>query len=154
MPNEVRVSHSGQFAPRAELVLVRPRRYNGGMAKYEYIDTPIMKRARRLFRERIEPEVGDELNGQWVVIDANSGEYEMGDDPEEAVSALKARIPDYERVFYRDGEFIPGHLGGYARVLWESMPQESKDSVPHDGSLNLDHYLYGYPKRDKYPWEE
>ena len=124
------------------------------MARHEYIETPIMKRAKRLFRERIEPQLGDALNGQWVVMDANTGEFEMSDDPVEAMDAMEARVPDYERVFYRDGEFIPGHLGGLGRVLWESMPKESQDSVPHDGSLNLDHYLYGYPKREKYFWEE
>ncbi len=113
-----------------------------------------MKRAKRLFRERIEHEVVDELNGQWVVIDANSGEYEVNEDPVVAMDAMRERIPDYERVFYRDGEFIPGHLGGLGRVLWSTLTQEERDSVPHDGSLNLDHYLYGYPKRDKYPWQE
>ena len=124
------------------------------MAKHEYIETPIMKRAKRLFRERIEPQLGDAPNGQWIVMDANTGEFEMSSDVIDAVNAMRERLPDCERVFVHDGEFIPGHLGGYARVLWENMPQESKDSFPHDGSLNLDHYLYGEPKRGKYPWEE
>ncbi len=113
-----------------------------------------MKRAKRLFRERIEHEVADEINGQWVVIDANSGEYEVSEDVVDAIEMLESRVVNCDSVYVHNGEFIPGHLGGYARVLWESMPQEAKDSVPHDASLNLDHYLYGYPKRDKSPWEE
>lgn len=41
------------------------------------------------------------------------------------------------------------------RTIWEvaqdinaKLPQDTWDSVPTDGSINLDHYLYGAPKRE------
>jgi hypothetical protein len=30
--------------------------------------------------------------------------------------------------------------------LAESIPQEELDKIPHDGSINYRHYLYGHPK--------
>ena len=110
--------------------------------------------AEKMYHERIKDELGDSLNGQWVVIDVNTGEYEVDEDGYLALEALEARLPDADHVFVRDGEFLPGHLGGLAKVLWSNIPQEEKDAMPHDGSLNYKHYLYGFPKRDKYPWEE
>ena len=113
-----------------------------------------MERAEEMYRERIQDELGEALNGQWLVIDVNSGEYELDEDGYVALEALEARLTNVDHVFFRDGEFVPGHLAGLAKVLWSNIPQEEKDAMPHDGSLNYKHYLYGFPKRDKYPWEE
>ena len=110
--------------------------------------------AEKMYHERIKDELGDSLNGQWVVIDVNTGEYEVDEDGYVALEALEARLPDADHVFVRDGEFVSGDLGGLAIVLWSNIPQEEKDAMPHDGSLNYKHYLYGFPKRDKYPWQE
>lgn len=40
------------------------------------------------------------------------------------------------------------------KTIWEvaqdinaKLPQDTWDAVPTDGSINLDHYLYGAPKR-------
>ena len=48
---------------------------------------------------------------------------------------------------------------GYAnrdRPIWEvlaelahGIPEEELEKIPHDGSVNHDHYLYGVPKRVK-----
>ena len=124
------------------------------MTEYTKREAEIIGRAKRMYRERIVPELGDALNGQWIVMDANTGDYEIDEDVVVAVESMRKRMPDCERVFVHDGEFIPGHLGGLGQVLWQTLSKESQDSVPHDGSLNLDHYLYGYPKRDKYPWKD
>ena len=42
------------------------------------------------------------------------------------------------------------------RPIWEiveevnaSLPTDTWDNVPADGSINLDHYLYGAPKRQQ-----
>ena len=113
-----------------------------------------MERAEKMYRERIQDELGETLNGQWLVIDVNSGEYEFDEDGYVALEALEARLTNVDHVFFRDGEFVQGDLGGLAKVLWSNIPQEEKDAMPHDGSLNYKHYLYGFPKRDKYPWEE
>jgi hypothetical protein len=41
------------------------------------------------------------------------------------------------------------------RPIWElildrahKIPEEEMDRVPHDGSVNHDHYLYGAPKKE------
>lgn len=45
---------------------------------------------------------------------------------------------------------LPPHrltLWDSVRDLVESVPPEERSEVPTDGSLNVDHYLYGAPKR-------
>ena len=41
------------------------------------------------------------------------------------------------------------------RPIWElilerahKVPEEELDRIPHDGSVNHDHYLYGAPKKE------
>ena len=113
-----------------------------------------VQRAKTIYHDRIKHELGDDLDGQWIVINTSTGEYAADEDFMRAWYAMKHHVAETDRVFVHDGEFLPGHLGGFARALWTSMPQEDQDSVPHDGSLNYKHYLYGFPKQDKYYWEE
>ena len=110
--------------------------------------------AEKMYHERIKDELDDALNGQWVVIDVNTGEYEVDEDGWEALDTLKSRLTEVNHVFVRDGEFLAGDTLGLVKVLWSNVPQEEIDAMPHDGSLNYKHYLYGFPKRNKYPWEE
>ena len=124
------------------------------MPEVEFKITDSIKRAQRFYQDEIKTKLGEDANGQWIVIDANSGEFEMNYDVAIAARALQKRIPDLDRVFVRDGEFLPGHIGGFARALGLSMTQEDLKSMPPQGSLNYKHYLYGFPKQDKYPWEE
>ena len=112
------------------------------------------ERAERMYHDRIKHELGEPMNGQWVVIDADSGDYEAADDLIEALDALEARVPNPDKVFVRDGEFTEGDLAGFGKVLYQSSPQDEQDAIPHDLSLNIDHYLYGLSKRQKYPWQE
>ncbi len=112
------------------------------------------ERAERFYHDRIKGELGESVNDKRVVIDAESGDYETADDVIEALDALEARAPNRDKVFVRDGEFTEGDFAGLGKVLYESLPQDEKDVVPHDLSLNIDHYLYGLPKRQKYPWQE
>ena len=124
------------------------------MTEIKFKITPSVKRAQRFYHEEIMPKLDNDSNGQWIVIDANSGEFEMDYDVTHALRSLERRVPDLDRVFVRNGEFLPGHLGGYARALALSISQEALDSMPPQGSLNYKHYLYGFPKREKYPWQE
>jgi len=50
-------------------------------------------------------------------------------------------------------EFVE-NLGPPRRTLWEiwkehlkDIPEEELDKIPTDASVNLDHYLYGAPKK-------
>jgi hypothetical protein len=48
----------------------------------------------------------------------------------------------------------PNGAGGDRRSIWEvvneinaGLPADTWENVPTDGSINLDHYLYGAPKQ-------
>ena len=50
----------------------------------------------------------------------------------------------------------PNGTGVDRRSIWEiieeingDLPKDTRDDVPADGSINLDHYLYGAPKQDR-----
>ncbi len=50
--------------------------------------------------------------------------------------------------------FEPNGTGADRRPIWDvvdeinaELPADTWDSVPTDGSINLDHYLYGAPKQ-------
>ena len=34
-----------------------------------------------------------------------------------------------------------------AEKFWRAIPESERDNIPHDGSINYKHYLYGHPKR-------
>jgi hypothetical protein len=53
-----------------------------------------------------------------------------------------------------DASVEPNGVGVDRRAIWElveeinkGLPEDTWDNVPTDGSINLDHYLYGAPKR-------
>ncbi len=53
-----------------------------------------------------------------------------------------------------DASAEPNGTGLNRRPIWEvvdeinaGLPADTWDSVPSDGSINLDHYLYGAPKQ-------
>jgi hypothetical protein len=53
-----------------------------------------------------------------------------------------------------DASDEPNGTGLNRRSIWKivqevnaGLPADTRDSVPTDGSINLDHYLYGAPKR-------
>jgi excisionase family DNA binding protein len=66
-------------------------------------------------------------------------------------------ILEADRVAESEGTGIdePSETTGEAllRILDEvtrDVPDEEWDSVPHDGAVNHDHYLYGLPKRKEF----
>ena len=65
---------------------------------------------RALFREEIEPKVEATQKGKFVVIDVNSGDYEIADDDLTATLRLTSRRPDAitwaERIGYPAQYFI------------------------------------------------
>lgn len=53
-----------------------------------------------------------------------------------------------------DASDVPNGTSLNRRSIWEivqevnaGLPADTWDSVPTDGSINLDHYLYGAPKQ-------
>ncbi|HET6383709.1 MAG TPA: hypothetical protein VFJ58_09980 [Armatimonadota bacterium] len=68
---------------------------------------------------------------------------------------IKARVPDFEgkrlRVTVRVAEDPAGEalspLDAALVDIWSNVPDESWDQFPADFGDNLDHYLYGTPRR-------
>jgi len=34
------------------------------------------------------------------------------------------------------------------REIWGDLPEEARAKLPHDGASQVDHYVYGLPKRE------
>ncbi len=66
-------------------------------------------------------------------------EQEMGNQPEDAVRAV-GPASDASRRSDRTLEEILEHFS-------RNIPDEEWDKLPSDLSFNLDHYIYGTPKR-------
>ena len=52
------------------------------------------RRGLEFYNERIKPLLSDADDGRFLAIDANTGEYEIGDSEWEVVEDLKAQLPD------------------------------------------------------------
>ncbi len=76
--------------------------------------------------------------------------------PEEDVTALSARAQaqgvsaeQYARqVLKRDiQQALP--IAARIREIWSDMPEDARAKLPADGASQIDHYVYGLPKRDQ-----
>jgi hypothetical protein len=56
-----------------------------------------------IFRTRIQPKLGPEFDGKFVVIDVDTGEYEIDDKEYPAFAKLDARFPDSDKFLARAG---------------------------------------------------
>ena len=80
---------------------------------------------------------------------------------EQLIDKVRALSPDKQQEALRildalaDGsDSEPNGTGLDRRPVWElaeeinaGLPADTWDNVPTDGSINLDHYLYGAPKQ-------
>lgn len=76
--------------------------------------------------------------------------------PEEDATALSARAQaqgvsaeQYARqVLKRDiQQALP--IAARIREIWSDMPEDARTKLPADGASQIDHYVYGLPKRDQ-----
>ena len=76
--------------------------------------------------------------------------------PEEDATALSARAQaqgvsaeQYARqVLKRDiQQALP--IAARIREIWSDMPEDARAKLPADGASQIDHYVYGLPKRDQ-----
>lgn len=42
-----------------------------------------------------------------------------------------------------------GPVSEMIREIWADMPEEVRAKLPNDGASQVDHYVYGLPKRDQ-----
>ncbi len=76
-----------------------------------------------------------------------------GTAPERLVKDAVLRLLEGEA---HHGSHAPAEPNGDTRPIWEVMldnlkdvPPEEFTSLPRDGAGQVDHYLYGHPKRDQ-----
>ncbi len=78
--------------------------------------------------------------------------------PDEDVAALAAKAQAHgvsaeqyaQLVLKRDlGEQTGRRFSAKIRELWRDMPPEVRAKLPTDGASQVDHYVYGLPKRDQ-----
>lgn len=76
---------------------------------------------------------------------------------EQLIDKVRALPPSKQLAALRLLDTLTGvEPEGSRRPIWEiveevnaSLPPDTWDNVPADGSINLDHYLYGAPKRQQ-----
>ena len=81
------------------------------------IRSEIGKRARELYDTSIRPKVEPGNVGRYIVIDANSGDYEVGDDYIVLTDTMSARHADSALYTLRIGYPVVGRIGGRARPV-------------------------------------
>ena len=83
------------------------------MAKPNLSDAEICARGETIYRERIRPTLTDSDIGKFVIIDINSGDYEIDDDDITGDLLLTQRRPDAFCYGRRVGYTAAYFLGGY-----------------------------------------
>ena len=80
--------------------------------------------------------------------------------PEDRATALRTKAleqgvsaEEYARqVLEQNLEFgsarSPQPISELMREIWGDMPEDVRATLPRDGASQIDHYLYGLPKRD------
>ena len=69
--------------------------------------------AETLYRERIRPTLTNADIGRFVIVDINSGDYEIDDDDVAAADRLHERLPDAFGYIMRVGYSAAYFFGGY-----------------------------------------
>ena len=89
------------------------------MSTNKYTIDEICDRAKEIYREEIKHLVEPQENGKFIVIDIESGDYEVDEDAIAADERLNARRPDavgfLARVGYR-AAYRMGFRGTYGRL--------------------------------------
>jgi hypothetical protein len=73
------------------------------MLQTKYTKEEIARRGEAIYENQIRPHVEAEFNGKILVIDIESGDYEIGDTTLAAADLLKSRRPDAEIYVMRIG---------------------------------------------------
>lgn len=84
----------------------------------DYTKEEVARRGRDIYEERIRPLVEEGNKGQYVTINIETGEWEMGDDMSELANRLHAAHPEAALFTVRIGYAAAARIGG--RVLGEA----------------------------------
>lgn len=75
------------------------------------------EKAQQLYESKIRPLVESTNLGRYIVIDVNSGDYDIGDDYLAPTDNLLGRHPDAALYTLRIGYPTVGRIGGRARPV-------------------------------------
>ncbi len=81
---------------------------------------------------------------RWIMEQVRSGRYKSA---EEVVREGLQLLQERERASEVPTIPYDGNLAELFAAITASVPDEEWEKVPTDLSENLDHYLYGHPKR-------
>ena len=73
------------------------------MSTEKYTTDEICERGKRIYEEQIKHLVEPSENGKFIMIDINSGDYEIDDEELEASARLRRRRPDSVRFLAKIG---------------------------------------------------
>ena len=82
------------------------------MATEKYTIDEVCDRGEQIYEEQIKHLVEPEHNGKFIVIDIESGDYEIDEDELDAHDSLKERRPGLVGFMARVGYKSAYHLGG------------------------------------------
>ena len=75
------------------------------------------RRGDEIFERSIQPQLKKANPKHFIVIDIESGDYEVDEDQEVASERLRARIPNAQVWLRRVGSRIARHFGGRQRAV-------------------------------------
>jgi hypothetical protein len=82
------------------------------MAQTKYSADETVRRGLEIYDREIRPKVEPSHRGEYVVIDLNSGDYEVGTDYHQISRAILARTPEAVLCVLRIGYPTAGRIGG------------------------------------------
>jgi hypothetical protein len=80
-----------------------------------YNDEEIIQRGEALYHQQIRPRVEPDHNGKFLVLDVETGEYEVDSDSRAAFDRAAAKRPDAPFYILRVGFPTAARLGGHIR---------------------------------------
>jgi hypothetical protein len=88
----------------------------GKMAEARYSAEETVRRAEEWYERQIRSLVEAEHRGQYIAIDVDTGEYEIGNDYHTVARSILARKPDAALGVLRIGYAAVGRIGGRAKA--------------------------------------
>jgi hypothetical protein len=82
------------------------------MPKATYSKEEVVRRGEEIYGRDIRPKVEAEHRGEFIVIDVDSGDYEIDGNALQATHRVAARHPDGARCLLRIGSPVAYHILG------------------------------------------
>ncbi len=109
---------TGDRRHAAAVVVVQPSEVDEEVPMPEvlYTDEQVARRGETLFEERIRPDLDEQEHGKFLVVDIETGDYELDADELQALKRAKAKNPRAVLYMLRFGYPTAYRLGRRAAV--------------------------------------